>query len=55
MAKIDDRLEKAMREVNDLSKEAKDAGENDLMYAANRAWTQLFEECRKRSIANAVR
>jgi hypothetical protein len=31
-----------MKAISDLSARAKDAGDGDLMYAANRAWTQLY-------------
>jgi len=32
----------AMKVLSDLSASAKNAGDGDLMYAANRAWTQLY-------------
>lgn len=34
--------EAAMKALSELSTAAKDAGDGDLMYAANRAWTQLY-------------
>lgn len=38
-----EKLDKAMLVINDLSRDAKAAGESELMYAANRAWHQLFD------------
>ncbi len=32
----------AMKTLSDLSARAKDAGDGDLMYAANRAWIELY-------------
>jgi hypothetical protein len=34
--------EAVMKAISELSARAKDAGDGDLMYAANRAWTQLY-------------
>jgi hypothetical protein len=41
-----DKLANAIRVVNDLSVSAKTAGDDDLMYAANRAWHQLDKHAR---------
>lgn len=32
----------AMKVLSELSTAAKEAGDGDLMYAANRAWTELY-------------
>ncbi len=34
--------EAAMKVLSQLSTSAKEAGDGDLMYAANRAWTHLY-------------
>lgn len=38
-----EKLANAIRVVNDLSIAAKTAGDDDLMYAANRAYHQLYK------------
>lgn len=38
-----DKLAEARDAVNRLSNAAKAAGDDDLMYAANRAWHQLYK------------
>jgi len=38
------KTESAMKVLSDLSKDAKTAGNNALMYAANRAWHELYDQ-----------
>ena len=45
---MDDKITAAMRVISNLSAEAKNAGKTELMYAANRAWHQLFNVRNKR-------
>lgn len=42
MTDLTKQTEAAMKAITDLSVAAKEAGDGDLMYAANRAWTQLY-------------
>lgn len=43
MSLIDEQIDVAMKEVNGLSCLAKAQGDLPTMYAANRAWRQLFD------------
>jgi hypothetical protein len=44
----------AMKVLSELSARAKETGDGDLMYAANRAWTQLYNH-QTISLKDAIR
>jgi hypothetical protein len=42
MASLTKETDAVMKAISELSARAKESGDGDLMYAANRAWTQLY-------------
>lgn len=50
MMDLDKELENALQVCNNLSRDAKEAGDLPTMYSANRAWNALFEA--RKDLAN---